>query len=135
MGLFRKKKNNVVKETIVKNTIGQDVHIFDGPDGITKIKKIDSFTRLYTGLEYCPECHCLMTHQIGYWECDICKHSITDEESEFGEGYPTLESTYENDYGEYYGDITYSDDDIPEGCEACGGPWPDCTTSCKLIDD
>jgi len=27
------------------------------------------------------------------------------------------------------------DDDIPEGCAACGGPWPDCETSCKLFDD
>ena len=27
------------------------------------------------------------------------------------------------------------DDDIPEGCAACGGPYPQCTTSCKLFDD
>lgn len=27
------------------------------------------------------------------------------------------------------------DDDIPEGCIACGGPYPDCTISCKLFDD
>lgn len=24
---------------------------------------------------------------------------------------------------------------MPEGCRACGGPYPSCTTSCKLFDD
>lgn len=23
----------------------------------------------------------------------------------------------------------------PEGCRACGGPYPDCTSSCPLFDD
>ena len=32
---------------------------------------------------------------------------------------------------EYYQEC----DDIPEGCAACGGPYPQCTTSCKLFDD
>lgn len=27
------------------------------------------------------------------------------------------------------------DDDIPSGCEACGGPYPHCKTSCKIFDD
>ena len=26
-------------------------------------------------------------------------------------------------------------DDIPEGCRACGGPYPDCMDSCPLFDD
>lgn len=26
-------------------------------------------------------------------------------------------------------------DEPPEGCVACGGPYPDCITSCKLFDD
>jgi len=25
--------------------------------------------------------------------------------------------------------------DIPEGCRACGGPFPQCTTSCKVFND
>ena len=25
--------------------------------------------------------------------------------------------------------------DIPVGCRACGGPYPQCKTSCKLFDD
>lgn len=27
------------------------------------------------------------------------------------------------------------EDDIPPGCVACGGPYPDCKSSCKLFDD
>lgn len=26
-------------------------------------------------------------------------------------------------------------ENVPEGCAACGGPYPDCTTSCNLFDD
>ena len=26
-------------------------------------------------------------------------------------------------------------DDIPPGCLACGGPYPDCKSACKLFDD
>lgn len=26
-------------------------------------------------------------------------------------------------------------DEIPYGCRACGGPWPNCKTACKLYDD
>lgn len=28
-----------------------------------------------------------------------------------------------------------SADDIPEGCSACGGPYPDCKYSCPLFDE
>ena len=26
------------------------------------------------------------------------------------------------------------ENDIPEGCQSCDGPYPNCKTSCKLID-
>ena len=26
-------------------------------------------------------------------------------------------------------------DEIPFVCRTCGGPWPDCRTSCKMFDD
>ena len=34
-------------------------------------------------------------------------------------------------------DLWDDDDDggIPEGCAACGGDWPRCTSSCPLYDD
>lgn len=27
------------------------------------------------------------------------------------------------------------EDGIPVGCAACGGDWPNCTTSCPMYDD
>ena len=39
-----------------------------------------------------------------------------------------------DDYEEYY-DEEESEDDMPECCIACGGPYPDCMTSCKIFDD
>lgn len=38
--------------------------------------------------------------------------------------------------GEYY--CPYCDDyddDMPECCVSCGGNYPECTTSCPLVDD
>lgn len=35
-------------------------------------------------------------------------------------------------------ELSYNSDDendIPEGCAACGGPYPDCMTSCNIFDD
>ena len=37
-----------------------------------------------------------------------------------------------------WGDEIYEDNDeehVPECCAACGGPYPDCMSSCKLFDD
>lgn len=31
--------------------------------------------------------------------------------------------------------IDDTDDDVPEGCAACGGPYPNCCSSCPLFDD
>ncbi len=32
-------------------------------------------------------------------------------------------------------DDDYEVGGMPKGCAACGGPYPDCKTSCKLFDD
>lgn len=49
----------------------------------------------------------------------------------------TCEDTFEEK------DILWRDEDddqddeelIPDGCLACGGPYPNCKTSCKIFDD
>ena len=28
-----------------------------------------------------------------------------------------------------------NDDDMPDCCKSCGGNYPECTTSCPLVDD
>lgn len=35
---------------------------------------------------------------------------------------------YKEDEDDVYGSM-------PECCKACGGPYPSCTTSCKIFDD
>ena len=101
MGSF-KKKTKITKDEIIVNEIGQESHVLDGDNGPMIIKELDPTIWLHTGKQWCPDCHKELTHKDGYWECDECLYSITDEECEYGDGYPTLESTYENDYEEYF---------------------------------
>lgn len=59
----------------------------------------------------CPECYTIIKDDgFGNYICPVC-------------GTDAME------------DDTYDEDDIPEGCAACGGPYPSCTSSCKLFDD
>ena len=125
-----KKRKKKQTEQIMRNAIGEEIHVFDGPNGKARIKKMSMFSRIPTNTQFCPDCHESIIHKNNFWECEICNYSITDEEVKNGEGFPTMESTYENDYGELYND----DFDIPEGCEACGGPYPDCKTSCNMYE-
>ena len=49
----------------------------------------------------------------------------------------TRESTmykYVNKMAEEFRE-SYYEDYIPEGCAACGGPWPNCKDSCSLYDE
>ena len=68
---------------------------------------------------YCPDCpKCGET--MGY-----CYHK-----SEFkcpSCGYIMDEYDWERD--------DEKENDIPWGCKVCGGPYPQCKTSCKLFDD
>lgn len=130
MGDEYKRKKKKQTEQLALNTIGEEIHIFDGPNGKARIKKVSMFSRIPTDFQFCPDCHKPIIHKNNFWECDICNYSITDEEVKNGEGFPTEESTYENDYGEIYNDEI----DIPEGCDACGGPYPDCKASCNMYD-
>ncbi len=38
----------------------------------------------------------------------------------------------DDEYDDYYND---EDDETPEGCVACGGPYPNCMSSCNMFDD
>ena len=88
---------------------------------------------IHTGIQYCPYCHTMTSRRAeGYYECDICNYSITDEEAENGEGYPTLESTYEDDI---YNDAEFAEYRKPSECVACGGPYPQCCSTCEMFDD
>lgn len=95
-------KSSSVSERVFHNVIGEEIHEVDGQHGKMLIKRISHSAWEYTGVQWCPECHIEIIRKEGYFECPQCKYSITDEEAECGDGYPTLESTYEDDYEEYY---------------------------------
>ena len=66
---------------------------------------------------YCPSCpQCGETMGYSYnrseFKCLSC-------------GYIMDEDDWERD----------DDEEIPWGCQQCGGPYPQCTISCKLFDD
>lgn len=94
-----RKKGVHVTEKIVSNELGEEIHEFDGPNGIARIKAISYFDKVFTGVQYCPYCHKEIEHRDEYWECPVCNYSILDEEVEEGDGFPTLEATYRDDFG------------------------------------
>ena len=93
-----------VKEDVIHNAAGQEIHVFRTDDE-TRVKKIDISKYLFNGEQWCPDCHSQMEHKESYWECQNCYYSITDEEVEYGDGCATLEASYDEDYGERYEDL------------------------------
>ena len=85
---------------------------------------------------YCDECGVYMNNQPGFsvssgeWTCTEC--GAVNDVTEDNIIYDTDEDDDEYD-DEYDGD-DYGDG-IPEGCAACGGPYPQCCTSCPVFDD
>lgn len=70
----------------------------------------------YSG--YCPDCpKCGEVMGYSYsnseFKCPACNH-VMDESN----------WDYESE----------RDDEKPFVCETCGGPWPNCETSCKMFD-
>ncbi len=82
---------------------------------------------------WCDECDASLDEQPGFypecgtWICTECGCVNLIAESEI----------VDNDYKD--NDAFYEDgndeDDIPEGCAACGGPYPSCKISCPAFDD
>lgn len=88
------------------------VDVFDSSDGVVEIKRCSAKDHLPMRLQYCPDCHMLYDHKPeGYYECPVCKYSITDKEADEGYGYPSVEATYEDDFSDEYGSIYRDDED------------------------
>lgn len=73
----------------------------------------------YSG--YCPDCpECGSEMRYSYnkseFKCFDCGLIMDEDDWDF-------------EHDEVNADIP------PYGCRACGGPWPNCKTSCKLFDD
>lgn len=73
----------------------------------------------FTGMcPICPDCGSLMGQdtETDDFVCPDCGCRISDDE-----GYALYEE-------EHDGDISF-------GCQACGGPYPSCKSSCNVFDD
>lgn len=75
---------------------------------------------------YCPFCGEEMEVEFYDVVCPACLWSCPVDE--FGEIEQQIQAKEESD-----DNIDYST--MPECCKACGGPYPSCTTSCKIFDD
>lgn len=66
---------------------------------------------------YCPDCGAALEYNafLHMFRCPDCKQVID-----------------EDDIWEF---IEEPDSEVPPCCAACGGPYPQCTTSCKIFDD
>jgi len=79
-------------------------------------KKFEEYEELY-GDEFeghspmCRECDTVMEYsaKLERFKCPMCDKEIEEDDLE--------------DYS-----------DVPFGCQTCGGPYPSCTTSCKMFD-
>ena len=70
----------------------------------------------------CPTCGCKMTKYETFWDCPECGEFIMNPY------YEKIEKQ-NREWMEKYSD------DIPEGCVACGGPYPNCKSSCSIFDE
>jgi hypothetical protein len=95
---------------------------------------------------FCEDCGCEMTYTGDLTEAEYEKLASTDnldwtcpkcgadgwlswcEETKESVVILARERTYEEIY-------TDPDANTPACCIACGGPYPDCLTSCKIFDD
>lgn len=87
---------------------------------IPLIKRNDDDVPLFV---FCKPCDVYMDYIDGNWCCPSCKRRVRE---------LTIYRQLERENEEYINSIQI---DIPECCEACGGPYPDCLSSCKLFDD
>lgn len=88
-------------------------------------RKDDDYNDIPDWTGYCPDCpNCGETMRYSY---------VEDEFKCFSCGY-----TMDADDWDYENDVNYipdDEDEPPFGCRACGGPWPDCVSSCNLMGD
>jgi DNA-directed RNA polymerase subunit M/transcription elongation factor TFIIS len=88
----------------------------------------------------CFKCRAIMdiVNDDELLECPNCGNSFYADDRDFA--YEQWKEEQEEESGFYdYDDDDYDDDydesEEPECCRACGGPWPDCESSCTIFDD
>lgn len=69
----------------------------------------------------CKPCNTYMDFINGHWTCPKCKARVRE---------MTIYNQLERENTQYLNNIEM---DIPDCCDACGGPYPDCMSSCQLF--
>lgn len=89
----------------------------------------DPFSDVYDGTNGNPVCElCGIPMDFSYerqkFRCPRCASTLSKDDWE-------LSYDPDKDYEEYYGE---PEEDKPECCVACGGPYPNCCDGCKIIN-
>lgn len=98
-----------------------------GKKKIIKPKGDQLIDYLNKGAAICNKCGAVMDLKknpdeevFGELICPACGWNIGEDEYEYDDGDPLKDGI---------------SGDIPEGCAACGGPYPSCRESCPIFDD
>ncbi len=99
---------------------------------IIKPEGMDLIRHLNSGHAICNKCGALMerkedpTGGCDIYVCPSCKWEIDE-----------MDYVYQDDEEEWTPEAlnAFEGDVPPAGCRACGGPYPQCKSSCKLFDD
>ena len=100
---------------------------------IIKPEGIELRRCLNEGYAICNKCGTIMDRKEGpngrddIYACPSCGWKVD-----------VMDYEYEEDEEEEWTEEilkAYDGDVPPAGCRACGGPYPQCKTSCKLFDD
>lgn len=103
---------------------------------IIKPEGQDLLDYLNSGRAICNECGAVMERKehrgnlLGfYYRCPSCGWKVDEEDYRYDDGDPEPKEWTPEVIRAFDGDIP------PAGCIACGGPYPDCKSSCKMFDD
>ncbi len=77
----------------------------------------------FGGVPDCPECGATMgySYMKSEYKCPECG---------FKGGWGEIKAL-----GGFDNEDEPDEEEMPFVCRTCGGPWPDCRTSCKMFDD
>jgi predicted RNA-binding Zn-ribbon protein involved in translation (DUF1610 family) len=124
--ILRASYNNIINIRLSKEVIFMRRKIIK-PEGLELMRYRND------GYAICNHCGALMDFKDNprtggtIYVCPSCKWEVDSMDYEYE---ADEEDEWTSDAQGYFnGDIP------PAGCRACGGPYPDCMTSCNLFDD
>jgi hypothetical protein len=121
--------------SILKNLFGSSSGKIDNSnisdEEIINLAHNKLYDALSTGIYLCPICNNLMEFENENKDvliCTVCNNDVLLDDY----GYAHFGYTEEDLFYESCEDLN---DSIPEGCSACGGPYPLCKDGCNIFDD